>query len=148
MSYQIETINKEISYKELSWNFEIEKYTNWNKKESLGGSKADLSWQKKEPAKQKQAQSRLFSLRDRKKKNEKKNVLETCGHNEAYQYMHNRSPRGEVWEKRERERNKKNIEELLAPPKKKFDKKHQSKHRRSSTNSKKATIRSPHLETL
>lgn len=31
-----------------------------------------MSWQKKKPAKQKQAQSRLFSLRNRKKKNEEK----------------------------------------------------------------------------
>lgn len=69
-------------------------YTDQNKS-IIWRSKADLSWQKKEPAKEKQAQSRLFNLRIRKKKNEGR-LSKTCGHYEAYQYMHNKSPRGEV----------------------------------------------------
>lgn len=84
---------------------------------SLGGSKADLSWQKKEPAKEKQAQSRLFNLRNRKKKNEEK-LGESQRPVDIMKLINICITRvlGERYERRERERDKKNIEEILPSP--------------------------------
>lgn len=113
MSYQIETINKEINYKELNWNLKL-RSTQTKIKISLGGSKADLRWQKKEPAKEKQAQSRLFNLRNRKKKNEEK-LAESQRPVDLMKLINICITRvlGGRYERRERERDKKNIEEIL-----------------------------------